>query len=73
MLLTRTLRFGISSMVAVGLITALAAPAMAQDTPPTVTESAGIDFVNQYMFRGIRQNGTGVATWPFFDLGHRRV
>jgi len=69
MLLTRTLRFGISFMVAVGLLTVLAAPAMAQDTPPTVTVSAGIDLVNQYMFRGIRQNGTGVATWPFFDLG----
>jgi len=66
---TRTRRFGISFMVAIGLLTALAAPAMAQDAPPTVTMSAGIDFVNQYMFRGIRQNSTGIATWPFFDLG----
>ncbi len=69
MLLTRTLRFGIPFMTALGLITALAQPAMAQDAPPTVTMSAGLDVVNQYMFRGIRQNGTGVATWPFFDLG----
>ena len=69
MSLTRTLRFGIPFMMALGLITTLAAPAMAQDAPPTVTMSAGIDLVNQYMFRGIRQNGTGVATWPFFDLG----
>ena len=66
---TGTRRFGISFMVAIGLLTALAAPAMAQDAPPTVTMSAGIDFVNQYMFRGIRQNSTGIATWPFFDLG----
>jgi len=66
---TRTLRFGIPFMMALGLITALATPAMAQDAPPKVTVSAGIDLVNQYMFRGIRQNGTGVATWPFVDLG----
>ena len=66
---TRTRRFGISFMVAIGLLTALAAPAMAQDTPPTVTMSAGIDLTNQYMFRGIRQHSSGIATWPFFDLG----
>jgi hypothetical protein len=66
---TRARRFGISFMVAIGLLTALATPAMAQDAPPTVTMSAGIDLVNQYMFRGIRQNSSGIATWPFFDLG----
>jgi hypothetical protein len=55
--------------MAAGLIAALPAPATAQDAPPTVAMTAGIDVVNQYMFRGIRQNGTGVATWPFFDLG----
>ena len=37
MSLTRTLRFGIPFMMALGLLTALAAPAMAQDAPPTVT------------------------------------
>jgi hypothetical protein len=45
---------------------------MAQDAPaatPAVSVSAGIDFVNQYMFRGIRQNSSGIATWPFVDLG----
>src|SRR5687767_11028260 len=68
MSLTCTRNYGISVMVAAGLITTLAAPAAAQDTPPTVTVSAGIDVVNQYQFRGIRQNGTGVATWPYFDL-----
>ena len=52
---TCTRRYGISFMLSLGLITALAAPAMAQDTPPTVTVSAGIDVVNQYMFRGIRE------------------
>ena len=66
---TRTRRYGISFMVAMGLLTTLAAPAMAQDAPPTVTVSAGIDLTNQYMFRGIRQHSSGMATWPFFDLG----
>jgi hypothetical protein len=66
---TCTRCFGISFMVAIGLLTALAAPAMAQDAPPTVTMSAGIDLTNQYMFRGIRQHSSGIATWPFFDLG----
>lgn len=66
---TRTRRYGISFMAAMGLLTTLAAPAMAQDAPPTVTVAAGIDLTNQYMFRGIRQHSSGVATWPFFDLG----
>jgi hypothetical protein len=66
---TRTRRFGISLMVAIGLVTALTAPAMAQDAPPTVTMSAGIDLVNQYNFRGIRQNSDGVSIWPFVDFG----
>ena len=69
MSLTRILRYGTPFMMAAGLLAALSAPAMAQDAPPTVTMTAGIDVVNQYQFRGIRQNGTGVATWPFFDLG----
>jgi hypothetical protein len=60
---------GVPFLVAMGLLTTLAAPATAQDAPPTVTVSVGIDMVNQYMFRGIRQNGTGIATWPFVDLG----
>ncbi len=36
---------------------------------PGMTASAGIDFVNQYMFRGLRQNSTGIAIWPWADLG----
>lgn len=31
--------------------------------------SGGVDVVNRYMFRGIRQNGTGVALWPVLDFG----
>jgi hypothetical protein len=50
-------------------------PAWAQDAPTAdpnpgaITITGSIDFLNQYMFRGIRQNATGFATWPAFDLG----
>jgi hypothetical protein len=31
--------------------------------------TGNVDVLNRYMFRGIRQNGTGMAMWPSFDLG----
>ena len=36
--------------------------------PGALTLSGGVDFLNQYMLRGIRQNSTGVAIWPAVDL-----
>ncbi len=75
MSLTHTKRYGISSMVAVALVTFLTAPAMAQDpaavdpNPGNVTVTAGMDFLNAYMFRGIRQDDTKVIMWPYGDLG----
>jgi hypothetical protein len=48
-------------------------PAMAQDPPDpnpgALTLTGSFDVVNQYMFRGLRQNSTGVAMWPAVDLG----
>jgi hypothetical protein len=49
-------------------------PAWAQDAPAdpnpgALTVAGSIDFLNQYMFRGIRQNSTGFVTWPAVDLG----
>ena len=50
-------------------------PAWAQDAPTVdpnpgaVTITGSIDFLNQYMFRGLQQNNTGLVTWPAFDLG----
>lgn len=50
-------------------------PASAQDAaatdpnPGALTITGSVDFLNQYMFRGIRQNSTGFVTWPAFDLG----
>jgi hypothetical protein len=45
-----------------------ASPALAQDPPPVVV-TGGLDFANQYNFRGIRQNIDGVSIWPFVDVG----
>ena len=41
----------------------------ADPNPGAFTLTGGVDFLNQYMFRGIRQNSTGFATWPWTDLG----
>jgi len=43
-------------------------PAWAQDPPPVVI-TGGLDLVNQYNFRGIRQNTEGVSIWPYIDFG----
>jgi hypothetical protein len=69
---TRTTRFGFSALAALALVTLAAAPASAQapdPNPGNITVSGGMDFLNQYMFRGIRQNSTEIAMWPFADLG----
>jgi hypothetical protein len=41
----------------------------ADPNPGALTITGSIDFLNQYMFRGIQQNNTGFVTWPAFDLG----
>src|SRR5687767_15852350 len=62
MSLTRAVRFGFSAL---GLAVVLqASPASAQ-----VAVTGGLDLVNQYNFRGIRQNSEGVSIWPYIDFG----
>lgn len=58
------------------VLSLLAVPALAQDTPTdpdpnpgAVTVTAATDVVGTYMFRGIRQHATGVAIQPFVDVG----
>lgn len=60
-----------AAMLSAVLLGALPATAVAQDdpNPGALTLSGGYDFLNQYMFRGIRQNSTGIAMWPWADLG----
>jgi len=59
-------------VMTVGAMLLVSAPAFAQDKDPNpgaMTLTASFDFLNQYMFRGIRQNSTGIAMWPAVDLG----
>jgi len=65
---TRAMRFGFSALAALAMM-ATAAPASAQDPAPVVVVTGGLDFVNQYNFRGIRQNTDGVSIWPYVDFG----
>jgi hypothetical protein len=73
MSLNRAVRYGLTGVAAIALVTLMAAPASAQEpadpNPGNITITGGIDFLNQYMFRGIRQNSTGIAMWPYGDLG----
>jgi hypothetical protein len=63
------------AMTAACTLVLASTPAWAQDAPTAdpnpgaLTITGSIDFLNQYMFRGIRQNSTGFATWPAVDLG----
>jgi len=72
----RAVCFGASVTVVATVLTA--SPAWAQDAaPPAVVATGapvlvvtgGLDVVNQYNFRGIRQNTEGVSTWPYVDFG----
>jgi hypothetical protein len=71
--MNRVMRYGWSGAAAAVLVAALAAPAAAQEptdpNPGNVTITVGVDVLNQYMFRGIRQNSTEMAMWPAADLG----
>ena len=64
----------VTAMVATAalMVTLAGSRAWAQETDPNpgaLTITGNIDFLNRYMFRGIRQNSTGAAIWPSFDLG----
>jgi hypothetical protein len=66
-------RSALAVVAVVGVVVLTSAPAFAQEAkdpnPGAITLTGSIDFLNQYMFRGIRQNGSGIATWPAVDLG----
>jgi hypothetical protein len=61
---TRVVRYGWSVVGAVAAVLLLSATADAQ-----VAVTGGLDFTNQYNFRGIRQNSDGVSIWPYVDFG----
>jgi hypothetical protein len=66
-------RSALAVVAVIGLVMATGAPALAQEAkdpnPGAITVTGSIDFLNQYQFRGIRQNDTGMVTWPAVDLG----
>ena len=66
MSLTRAARYGLSALVALAVVTLLAAPASAQ---AKLAVTGAVDVTNQYNFRGIRQNSDGIAIWPYIDFG----
>jgi hypothetical protein len=71
----RATRFGFLPALAVVLVVLFATPASAQDPTPAdpnpgnLTFTGSLDFLNTYMFRGIRQDDTKVIMWPALDLG----
>jgi hypothetical protein len=73
MFVTYGVRRSALAVVAVVGLVMTSAPAFAQEAkdpnPGAITLTGSIDFLNQYMFRGIRQNSSGIATWPAVDLG----
>jgi hypothetical protein len=67
-------RSALAVLAVVGVVLVTSAPAFAQEAakdpnPGAITVTGSLDFLNQYMFRGIRQNSTGIAAWPAIDLG----
>ena len=65
----RAVRFGFSALMVLAVVLTAASPARAQDPAPVVVVTGGLDLVNQYNFRGIRQNTDGVSIWPYVDFG----
>jgi hypothetical protein len=73
--LHRTARLTAPGIVVLAIVTVLAPPAAAQAPSDTlagrVTVAGGVEFLNAYSFRGIRQDDTGVVMWPYASLGLR--
>ncbi|MDP1572036.1 MAG: hypothetical protein Q8L86_18730 [Vicinamibacterales bacterium] len=70
MLMTRAPRQLGTSVVALGLVALLAAPAAAQNGPNSgnASVSGGMHFTNAYFFRGITQDDSGVIMWPAAEV-----
>ena len=61
----------ITLAIVAGISTSAAAQQPAAPAPDRVTIAGGIDFVNAYAFRGIRQDDTGTITGPAAEVGLR--
>jgi hypothetical protein len=58
-----------SSATASGTASASAQPSADEPEPKRYTLTAGTDFANAYMFRGIFQEDSGIVIPPYFDVG----
>jgi hypothetical protein len=73
----RARRRAVATLAGVVLSVTISVPARAQTQSPApsdpnpgkMTLTGSYDVVSTYMFRGIRQNSTGIALWPVADLG----
>ncbi len=56
-------------------LTLVASTAIAQESSssgsPVLVSTGGVDVAEHYMFRGVRQNATGMVVWPFTELTAR--
>jgi hypothetical protein len=67
-------RLRVVALATLVTIASVPLPATAQTSAPDpnpgrMTLTGSFDVVSTYMFRGIRQNSTGIALWPAADLG----
>jgi hypothetical protein len=59
----------LSLLVATSVHAQGALPDPNDPNPGAITLTAAVDTVSTYMFRGIRQNSTGIAMQPYVDVG----
>jgi hypothetical protein len=67
-------RIGLCGLALCGVVTPTSQVFAQEPSPPTsdvVAVAAGIDVANHYVFRGVRQNSTGMVAWPFADFTAR--
>lgn len=62
-------------LVVACVIPLIASTAFAQESSSSsshvLVAAGGVDFANQYLFRGVRQNSTEMVVWPFIDFTAR--
>ena len=67
-------RIGLCGLALCGVVDTHVSIVRARAVTPTsdvVVVAAGIEVANDYVFRGVRQNSTGMVAWPFADFTAR--
>lgn len=75
MAIGRTTGHATREVIILAILAVMAMPAAAQEPvrpqSDRITVGGGIDFLNVYAFRGIKQDDTGLIAWPSVNLGVR--